>query len=130
MTTSTKRSDAEIEAEARALLSQPYRREIRPDPEAGYLATAPELPGCMTDGDTPVEALENLEEAMLVWLEAAIARGRDIPKPPASAAPTSASGRLLVRMPRSLHASLLQRAEVEGVSANQLVVAAIARQLG
>lgn len=67
---------------------------------------------------------------MLAWVEAAIAAGRPIPEPAPPAAPVFTSGRLLVRMPRSLHARLLDRAVREGVSANQLVVAAIAREVG
>lgn len=124
------RADRDIEARARALLTRPYRRVVQPDEEAGFLAFAPDLPGCMTDGATTEEALHHLDEAMLVWLEAAIAAGRPIPEPAALVAPVQASGRLLVRMPRSMHAGLLERARVEGVSANQLVVAAVAKEMG
>lgn len=35
----------------------------------GYLATVLELPGCMSDGDTPEEALRNVQEAIVSWLE-------------------------------------------------------------
>ena len=35
----------------------------------GYLATVPELPGCMSDGETPEEALKNVQEAIVSWLE-------------------------------------------------------------
>lgn len=128
----TAATDAEIESRAREAVKAPYRRLLSPDPDAGFLAVAPDLPGCMTDGSTEEEALRHLDEAMLVWMEAAIAAGRQIPAPAPLVAPVAAttSGRLLVRMPRSLHARLLERAEAEGVSANQLVVAAIAREVG
>jgi len=37
----------------------------------GYLATVPDLPGCMSDGETPEEALKNIREAIESWVEAA-----------------------------------------------------------
>lgn len=47
----------------------------------GYLATVPSLPGCMSDGETPEEALENIQDAIEAWLEAAREWGRPIPAP-------------------------------------------------
>lgn len=46
------------------LLRRPYRMVIRGTPEEGYLAEAPELPGCITAGETPEEALALLRDAM------------------------------------------------------------------
>ena len=47
----------------------------------GYLATVPDLPGCMSDGDTPEEALKNVLEAIASWIEAAKEWKMDIPQP-------------------------------------------------
>lgn len=47
----------------------------------GFLARAPDLPGCMSDGDTPQEALTNVQDAIESWLEAAQELGREIPRP-------------------------------------------------
>lgn len=47
----------------------------------GFAATVPDLPGCMSDGETPEEALANVREAIDVWLEAARDAGRAIPAP-------------------------------------------------
>ena len=47
----------------------------------GYLATVPDLPGCMSDGETPEEALKNVQEALESWVEAAKEWNEDIPKP-------------------------------------------------
>ena len=47
----------------------------------GFSATAPDLPGCMSDGATPEEALTNVCDAIRSWIEAAQARGRVVPKP-------------------------------------------------
>ncbi|HSU98748.1 MAG TPA: type II toxin-antitoxin system HicB family antitoxin [Roseiarcus sp.] len=47
----------------------------------GFLATVPDLPGCMSDGDTREIAARNIEDAIACWLEEAKAIGRDIPAP-------------------------------------------------
>ncbi len=47
----------------------------------GYLATVPDLPGCMSDGETPEEALKNVQDAIASWIEAAKEWKQDIPKP-------------------------------------------------
>lgn len=47
----------------------------------GYLATVPELPGCMSDGATPEEALKNVQDAIASWIESAREWQQDIPKP-------------------------------------------------
>ncbi len=112
------------EATVQDLLRRPYRKVITGDSEEGFLALVPELPGCFTAGETESEALDLLHDAMAGWFESAIARGLSIPEPAGQE-----SGRMLVRMPKSLHRRLLERAEQEGVSANQLAVAILARGL-
>jgi antitoxin HicB len=47
----------------------------------GWLAEVPELPGCMSDGDTPQQALANVLDAIACWLEAAEEDGRPVPAP-------------------------------------------------
>jgi predicted RNase H-like HicB family nuclease len=47
----------------------------------GYLATVPELPGCMSDGETQEEALANVKDAIMAWLATAEQIGHDIPEP-------------------------------------------------
>jgi antitoxin HicB len=46
----------------------------------GYLATVPDLPGCMSDGETPEEALKNVQ-AIVSWIEAAKEWKMEIPQP-------------------------------------------------
>lgn len=106
-------------------LSLPYEIVVLPDPTGGYVAQIPDLPGCVTQGDTIQEALEMLEEAKRAWLEDALESGEEIPEPS-----REYSGRVLVRMPRSLHRELAQRARSEGVSLNHLIVYHLARSLG
>lgn len=47
----------------------------------GFLATVPDLPGCMSDGETREAAARSIEDAIACWLEEAQAIGRDIPEP-------------------------------------------------
>lgn len=47
----------------------------------GYLAVVPDLPGCLSDGDTPEQAFTNAQNAIASWIEAAIDMNRPIPDP-------------------------------------------------
>lgn len=61
-----------------------YAVLLSPLPQAdggGFLATVPDLPGCMSDGETPQEALANVQDAIECWIEAAIDHGRTVPTP-------------------------------------------------
>lgn len=49
--------------------------------DEAFIAEVPELPGCMADGQTYKEALENAEIIIGEWLETAIELGRNIPEP-------------------------------------------------
>ena len=51
------------------------------DEGGGFVATVPDLPGCMSDGDTPEEALANVQDAIATWIEAANDLGHTVPKP-------------------------------------------------
>ena len=66
-----------------------YEVRIRPLSEedgGGFFAEVPELPGCMSDGETPQEALENAYDAISCWMEAAKEMGRPVPEPKRAAA--------------------------------------------
>jgi antitoxin HicB len=47
----------------------------------GFIATVPDLPGCMSDGETPQEALANVEDAIQTWIACAQQMGRPVPAP-------------------------------------------------
>jgi antitoxin HicB len=105
-----------------------YPFEIRPlskDEGGGYAILFPDLPGCRSDGATPEAAIENGRDALASWLEVAREFGDKIP-PPFS----TASGRFVQRVPRSLHAQLIAQAEAEGVSLNTLVLTLVSQGLG
>lgn len=66
-----------------------YELDIRPlsaEDGGGFVAVAPELPGCMSDGETPEEALANGYDAIACWIEGALEMGRAIPEPRRAAA--------------------------------------------
>lgn len=47
----------------------------------GWHATVPDLPGCMSDGDTVEQAMANVEDAIECWIAAAQRLGRAVPAP-------------------------------------------------
>jgi predicted RNase H-like HicB family nuclease len=49
--------------------------------DQAYIAEVPELPGCMSDGQTMQEALANIETVIGEWIETARALEREIPTP-------------------------------------------------
>jgi antitoxin HicB len=111
-------------------LSLPYHLSLVQDGEedgAKWVATVEELPACTGRGKTPEEALAGAKEAMAAWISDALKEGRDIPEPRSA---TSHSGRLLLRMPRTLHAELTRVAEREGVSLNQFITDSLASAIG
>lgn len=103
-------------------LSLPYRLEIVPDEEGGYVASYPELRGCVTIGETVGSAAANAENAKSEWLQAALEEGVDIPD-----VTTEYSGQFKLRLPKSLHRSLAEHAKAEGVSMNQYCVYMLAK---
>lgn len=46
-----------------------------------FIVEVPELAGCMADGSTAIEALENVETVISEWIETAKEIGREIPTP-------------------------------------------------
>ena len=97
-----------------------YRFELKEDPdEGGYLISYPDLRGCLSCGETIKEAIENGKDAKRVWLRAAIEDGISIPEPLEE---NDFSGQFRLRMPKSLHKYLADRARAEGISMNQYCV--------
>ena len=58
-----------------------YRVTIEQDEEGVYIAEVPSLPGCITQGATRAEAVENVKEAIKLYLESLEAHGEPIPPP-------------------------------------------------
>jgi antitoxin HicB len=108
------------------LLNLDYRISLEKE-DGSYFATVDELPGCMADGRTPNQAVANLRNSMRSWMESRRASCLEIPEPRAAG---DYSGKVLVRMPKSLHHKLSMRAATEGVSLNQYIVSALSEACG
>jgi predicted RNase H-like HicB family nuclease len=54
---------------------------LPPEEGGGFLAVVPELPGCMSDGETEADAISNAQEAILDWIAHAASKGQKPPKP-------------------------------------------------
>jgi antitoxin HicB len=109
-----------------------YSFTVRPlsvEDDGGYLIEFPDLPGCMSDGETVEDAIRNGEDAKRDWIAAMKEAGRPIPLPLAEPA-DSYSGKWQLRTPKSLHRRLAERAKQEGVSLNTLAVTLLAEGLG
>jgi antitoxin HicB len=106
-----------------------YRFELRPltkDEGGGILITWPDLPGCMSDGETIEEAIANGRDAFASWMHVCQTQGHSVPVPSKPEEIEPGSGRLSARLPRSLHGRLAAVAKSEGVSINQLLTAILA----
>lgn len=110
------------------LVALPWSRELVADEDGRFLAVVPELQGCFADGDTPEDALAALDVVLHDWLEIALEDGRELPEPRRLDL-SEPSGRFSVRVPRSLHRRLVQSAEREESSLNQLVNVLLSRGL-
>lgn len=58
-----------------------YEVVLIPAEEGGYTVVAPALPGCISEGDTEEEALENIKDAIQGWLVVARRHGLYVPDP-------------------------------------------------
>lgn len=97
-----------------------YRMEIVADKEeGGFVVSYPDLPGCITCGDTIESAIANATDAKKAWLGAALEEGIKIVEPDTL---ENYSGQFKLRMPRSLHRSLAEHSKKEGISMNQYCV--------
>jgi predicted RNase H-like HicB family nuclease len=97
------------------------------DEDEGYIAIAPDLPGSSAFGESEPEALRELDDVIVGWIAAAKAIGNAVPPP--STPSKQHSGKLLVRMPRTLHRDLAEEASREGVSLNQYVVFVLSKRV-
>lgn len=101
-----------------------YEMRIVPDDES-YIVTFPDLPGCLTCGNSIEEALKNATDAKACWIKAALEDGITIKEPRKE----SFSGQLRLRMPKELHERLYYTAREQGVSMNAYCVYALQKVL-
>jgi len=99
----------------------------------GFMFSMPDIPGVIADGQTELEAIADGREAFIATVSAMADMGQEVPTPVFNVddfTPASASGKVLARLPRSMHMQLTARAKTEGVSLNSLLLALIAEGLG
>lgn len=94
------------------------------DEDEAFVARVPALPNCAAHGDTAETAAREAQVSATLMLDVLRAQGRPAPPSDVSA---DYSGNIRLRLPRYLHAELARRADSEGVSLNQLMVAMLAR---
>lgn len=109
-------------------LSLPYRIVLHPADEGGFVAEIQELPGCLTQGESVQEAMEMIEDAKRAWLEVALEDGIEISEPIRDT--EEYSGKLNIRIPKSLHRILSEKAKEENVSLNQYINFQLSRGVG
>ncbi|PSR21881.1 MAG: toxin-antitoxin system HicB family antitoxin, partial [Sulfobacillus thermosulfidooxidans] len=63
------------------LMQLRYRITLDPAPEGGYVATIPDLPGCITQGETLDETWQNIQDAQAAWIQTALDQSIAIPMP-------------------------------------------------
>ena len=108
-------------------IKRPYKMVIIPDSEEGGFAVSyPDLPGCISTGETIEEAIRNAEDAKKEWIKAAIEENIAIPDP-SIYDPDSYSGQFKIRIPKSLHRDLSLHAKEEGISMNQYCLYLLSR---
>lgn len=106
-------------------MTLPYKMEIVEDKDEGdYVVSYPDLPGCITCGETIETAVANANDAKMAWIEAALESGIEIQEPNNL---EEYSGQFKLRIPRSLHRSLAEHSKKEGISMNQYCVYLLSR---
>jgi predicted RNase H-like HicB family nuclease len=102
-------------------------RVLWSDDDEGFVAVCPEIPGISGLGESPREAVAELDIALALALEVMAEEGHAIP---AARTLSSFSGQFRVRLPASLHQWLVDEAEREGTSLNTLVVQLLSQARG
>ena len=103
----------------------PYRMEIVADKdEGGFVVSYPDLPGCITCGETIEAAISNAVDAKKAWIEVALESGIEIHEPESL---DGYSGQFKLRIPRSLHKTLAEHSKREGISMNQYCLYLLSR---
>lgn len=105
-----------------------YPFTVRPDlDDGGYIVEFPDLRYCVGTGNTTEDAIKDAMIAKEEWIKAAYEDNVSIPEPGSS---EKYNGRISLRIPKSLHKSIVESAKKEGVSANQFISHLISLGMG
>ncbi len=94
-------------------------RPLSHDDGGGFLCEVLDFPGCYGDGPTPEAAMNDAQDAVVAWKKVAEEFGDK----------AGTSGQWRLRVPRTLHRRLHERAKTEGVSLNTLAVSLLSEGL-
>ena len=122
--------DSQHDRTLERFLALPYHVTLVRDgdgEDGPWVAQVEELAGCTSRAETAELAASGIQQAMSDWIRDALREGREVPEPKPV---DEHSGRLLLRMPRTLHAELTRLAERESVSLNQFITDALASAVG
>jgi antitoxin HicB len=86
----------------------------------GYLIEFPDLPGCMSDGATPEEALHNGADAVRCWIEAMREAGRPIPAPSKAAV-----GKRTISVGSAVYQIIAEEAQRQGLNVDTIADSAL-----
>jgi antitoxin HicB len=103
------------------MLDYPFTMHpLAEDEGGGYLIEFPDLPGCMSDGATPEEAIRNGADAVRCWIDAMREAGRPIPAP--SRAPV---GLRTINIDEHVYRVLVAEGERQGLNTESIANAAL-----
>jgi predicted RNase H-like HicB family nuclease len=108
-------------------LKRPYSRLVVPEADGTYRSEILEFPGCLATGETAADALANLEDVAASWLESVLARGQVVPAPFEE---NEYSGKLVLRLAKSVHQNAAVAARQDCVSLNTFIANCVAEHLG
>ncbi|HKI03229.1 MAG TPA: toxin-antitoxin system HicB family antitoxin [Thermoanaerobaculia bacterium] len=108
-------------------LSLDYPCELIRDSEAGmFVASHPDLPGCLAQGASADEAIANLDDARNDWITFRLEAGLPVPEPLGQ----EYSGKLLLRISPSLHSAVSVAARRNNLSVNQFISNVLSEYIG
>ena len=109
-----------------------YRKVVFPyknlDGTMTWVVEFPDLPGCSAVGDTEADALAEAKTARDLWLDVYFEAHQSYTYPKERT--SLYSGKVLLRLPKTLHKSLAEQADDEGVSLNTLMITYLAQNCG
>jgi predicted RNase H-like HicB family nuclease len=116
----------ELKKNAEYYANLPYTIAVERCDDQGtyYAARYVELPHFIMTGDTPEEAVRELESEKLEWFEFNLEKGNKIPLPLKS---RKYSGKIILRMSPRLHEHLIELSELQGTSLNNYMVKALSQ---
>ena len=120
-------ANTDVDARAAELAARPYTFDLSLGADGIWTVRVDELPGAISEGATPEQAIENGRDALEGVIAVLLERGQAVPEPGET---REYSGTLQLRIPPSLHARAAALARRDGVSLNRTLSAAVAYYLG